>query len=178
MAFLNSMAPSLIVGTLICALAYRFIAQQRELRANNKVAAANGCLPPRQWNSTWLGLDLLVQAFHYDRRQQILKFFLGVVTESGTTFEQNLLFSRGVDTIDPQNIQALLSTQYADFGLGLRPPTFCPLLGSGIFTQDGAQWRHSREWLRPQFMTNRFTNFEQIRSAVDNLISSISDDNA
>lgn len=32
MAFLNSMAPSLIVGTLIRALAYRFIAQQRDLR--------------------------------------------------------------------------------------------------------------------------------------------------
>ncbi|RAH57319.1 n-alkane-inducible cytochrome P450 [Aspergillus piperis CBS 112811] len=178
MAFFSATAHILIVGMLICALAYRFITLQRELRANNRTAAANGCLPLRQWNSTWpLGLDLLVQAFRYDRRQQILKFFLDVVAKSGTTFEQNLLFSRGVDTIDPQNIQALLSTQFDDFGLGLRPPTFLPLLGSGIFTQDGAHWRHSRELLRPQFMTNRFTNFEQIRSAVDSLISSIPDDN-
>ncbi|PWY82418.1 cytochrome P450 [Aspergillus eucalypticola CBS 122712] len=178
MAFLGSTAPGLIVGALICALTYRFIAHQQELRANNQIASAKGCLPLRQWNSTWpLGLDLLVQAFRYDRRQQVLKFFLDVVAKSGTTFEQNLLFSRGVDTIDPQNIQTLLSTQPDDFGLGLRPPTFLPLLGSGIFTQDGAHWRHSRELLRPQFMTNQFTNFEQIRSAVDSLISSIPDDN-
>ncbi|GLA50621.1 hypothetical protein AnigIFM63604_006919 [Aspergillus niger] len=177
MELLGSTALNLIVGALTCALTYKFIALQRELRANNQIAAANGCLPLRKWNSTWpLGLDLLIQAFRYDRRQQILKFFLDVVAKSGTTFEQNLLFSRGVDTIDPQNIQALLSTQFADFGLGLRPPTFYPLMGSGIFTQDGRHWRHSRELLRPQFMTNRFTNFEHIRCAVDNLIFTIPDD--
>lgn len=32
MAFLSSTAPILIVGTLMCALAYRFITLQRELR--------------------------------------------------------------------------------------------------------------------------------------------------
>ncbi|PYH57086.1 cytochrome P450 [Aspergillus niger CBS 101883] len=70
----------------------------------------------------------------------------------------------------------LLTNDTSDFGLGLRPPTFYPLMGSGIFTQDGRHWRHSRELLRPQFMTNRFTNFEHIRCAVDNLIFTIPDD--
>lgn len=51
-------------------------------------------------------------------------------------------------------------------------------MGSGIFTQDGKQWRHSRELLRPQFMRNRFNNFEHIRSAVDNLISCVPEDGA
>lgn len=60
-----------------------------------------------------------------------------------------------------------------DFGLGLRRPIFYPLLGSGIFTQDGTQWRRSRELLRPQFMTNRLNNFEQIRDAVNSLISCV-----
>lgn len=49
-------------------------------------------------------------------------------------------------------------------------------MGSGIFTQDGARWRHSRELLRPQFMTNRFDNFEQIKDAVDNLIRHVPND--
>ncbi|KAJ5569876.1 uncharacterized protein N7459_009306 [Penicillium hispanicum] len=78
--------------------------------------------------------------------------------------------------MDPRNIEAVLSTQFSDFGLGLRPPTFDPLLGSGIFTQDGKHWRHSRELLRPQFMANRLNNFEQIRDAVDSLISCIPQD--
>ena len=93
--------------------------------------------------------------------------------ESGITFEQNLLGSRAIDTIDPKNIEAVLSTQFEEFGLGLRPPTFFPLLGSGIFTQDGPQWKHSRNILRPQFAHNRLANFEQIQICVENLISCI-----
>ena len=46
-------------------------------------------------------------------------------------------------------------------------------MGSGIFTQDGKQWRHSRELLRPQFMSNRLNNFERIKDAVNQLISCI-----
>ncbi|KAL4929239.1 cytochrome P450 [Aspergillus undulatus] len=171
---LGSTILSFLVGSLALVVFFRFIRRHRELRNDEQFAATNGCLPLKKWNSTWpLGLDLLRKAFFYERKQQILKFFLDVVAESGTTFEQNLLFARGIDTVEPRNIQAVLSTQFTDFGLGLRPPIFDPLLGRGIFTQDGEQWRHSRELMRPQFMSNRVTNFEQIREAVDDLISRI-----
>jgi len=73
-------------------------------------------------------------------------------------------------------LQRLVNGIISDFGLGLRPPTFFPLLGSGIFTQDGPQWKHSRELLRPQFMSNRAENFEQIQQCVQNLISCIPPD--
>jgi cytochrome P450 len=137
-------------------------------------ASQRGCRPLRNWCSKWpFGLDLLIRAFQYARSEQILQFFLSVVEESGTTFEQNLLGTRGIDTMDPENIEAILSNQFAEFGLGLRPPTFFPLLGSGIFTQDGKQWKHSRELLRPQFSQNRLVNFEQIKICVENLISCI-----
>ena len=63
-----------------------------------------------------------------------------------------------------------------DFGLGLRPLHFDPLMGSDIFTQDGAQWRHSRQVLRPQFMENRFHNLEQIKSAVASLMDCVPED--
>lgn len=47
---------------------------------------------------------MLLKAFHYESKKQILQFFLEVVAESGNSFEQNLLFARGIDTIDPENI--------------------------------------------------------------------------
>lgn len=59
------------------------------------------------------------------------------------------------------------------FGLGLRPLHFAPLMGNGIFTQDGAQWHHSRQLLRPQLMSNRFNNLERIKSAVTGFDSCI-----
>jgi len=43
---------------------------------------------------------------------QILQFFLDVVEESGNTFEQNLLGSRAIDTIEPRNVEAILSTNF------------------------------------------------------------------
>lgn len=38
--------------------------------------------------------------------------FLEVMAENGNTFEQNLLFAPSIDTIDPENIKAILSTQF------------------------------------------------------------------
>jgi hypothetical protein len=44
-------------------------------------------------------------------------------------------------TVDPKNIQAILATQFNDFSLGpSRRGSFWPLLGNGIFTQDGKPW--------------------------------------
>ncbi|KAG7660467.1 ALK2 [[Candida] subhashii] len=56
-----------------------------------------------------------------------------------------------IDTREPENIKAILSTQFNDFSLGRRHDVMYPLLGDGIFTQDNLAWKHSRALLRPQF---------------------------
>ncbi|KAL9109660.1 MAG: hypothetical protein Q9227_005698 [Pyrenula ochraceoflavens] len=163
-----------IALALIIYLASRWWRLTDQHKADEQFAIQHGCEPLKTWNAKWpMGLDLFVKAFRYAKAEQILRFFLDVVERSGTTFEQNLLGARGIDTVEPRNIEALLSTQFNDFGLGLRPPTFYPLLGSGIFTQDGAQWKHSRELLRPQFLRNRNENFEQIKECVEALLDGI-----
>lgn len=82
-------------------------------QAESRFAAEKGCLPPRIWNSTWpLGLDMLVKALKYARTMQILQFFLEVVDDNGTTFVQELLGATGIDTVDPENIEAVLSTNF------------------------------------------------------------------
>ncbi|KAL1626012.1 hypothetical protein SLS56_007070 [Neofusicoccum ribis] len=106
-----------------------------------------------------LGLDLIVDAFRAAASGRILALFDLLVSRTGTTFEQRLLGISGIDTIDPENIEAVLSSQFKD----------------GIFTQDGPAWRHSRELLRPQFARNRAQNFEQIQAAVQKLADQIPD---
>lgn len=59
-----------------------------------------------------MGLDMLAKALKYARAMQILQFFLDVVDENGTTFEQVLLGARGIDTVAPENIEAVLSTKF------------------------------------------------------------------
>jgi len=60
-----------------------------------------------------------------------------------------------------------------DFGFGPRRNIFYPLLGDGIFTQDGAAWKHSRELLKPQFTRSQYRDLDLFREHVNNLISCV-----
>ena len=62
----------------------------------------------------------------------------------------------------------------AVYGLGARRPTFAPLLGDGIFTQDAAPWKHSRDMLRPLFSLNRANIFTQVEEHTEHLLNCIS----
>ncbi|EGW34592.1 uncharacterized protein SPAPADRAFT_134963 [Spathaspora passalidarum NRRL Y-27907] len=68
------------------------------------------------------------------------------------TFQFRIFGKPLISTKDPENIKAILATQFNDFSLGRRHEIFQPLLGDGIFTLDGEGWKHSRAMLRPQFV--------------------------
>lgn len=75
--------------------------------------ASKGCSSPRTLLSDWpLGLDLIVSAFQAAKQGRILQYFDALVSRTGHTFEQRLLGVSGIDTIDPDNIEAILSTQF------------------------------------------------------------------
>lgn len=48
-----------------------------------------------------------------------------------------------------------------------------PLLGSGIFTQDGKAWEHSRAMMRPQFMRDQISNLNLEERHVQSMINVI-----
>ena len=116
---------------------------------------------------------MILKAKRHSKDHSTLRFLLQLLDESGTTFSQNLLGARSLNTIDPENIQTILSGSFEDWNLGFREPSFHPLLGSGIFTQDGAAWKQSRQLLRPHFTLTRTRTFERIQLCVDRLIASI-----
>ncbi|CAN6672820.1 hypothetical protein TRVA0_047S00452 [Trichomonascus vanleenenianus] len=78
-------------------------------------------------------------------------------------------------TVDPENMKALLATQFKDFDLGDRHPQLKPLLGDGIFTLSGNGWKHSRAILRPQFTRAQVSRVGSIEGHVQNLIRAIGD---
>ncbi|KAF2430664.1 cytochrome P450 [Tothia fuscella] len=140
-------------------------------KIEQKFATEKGCQPLLPWGARWpFGLGLLVKVSHYAKKQQLLHFFVTALEQCPRTWEQNVLGATSIGTIEPENVEAVLSKQFSDFGLGLRSPSFYPLLGSGIFTQDGPEWKHSRDLLRPQFVQKRSENFEQLRTSVKDLI--------
>lgn len=48
---------------------------------------------------------------------------------------------------------------------------FFPLLGDGIFTQEGTAWKHSRELLRKQFVRIQYQKSDLFREHIDNLLA-------
>ncbi|KAL8696275.1 MAG: hypothetical protein Q9224_002882 [Gallowayella concinna] len=54
--------------------------------------------------------------------------------------------------------------------MGARRAGLLPLLGEGIFTQDGRAWKHSRELLRRQFVRINFKDLSTFDQQVDDLI--------
>jgi cytochrome P450 len=87
-----------------------------------------------------------------------------------STFKNYILFQDVYFTSDPKNIQALLATQFNDFGLGpARIGNMSQTLGSGIFTQDGKPWEHSRALLRPNFVRDQVSDLELEENHVQNM---------
>lgn len=76
-------------------------------------------------------------------------------------------------TCEPENLKAIMATQFNDFELGQRLAPFFPLLGEGIFTLDGAGWSHSRAILRPQFSRERISHLETCESNLQVLMKII-----
>lgn len=109
-------------------------------------AQKNGTQPARklpQWEQ-WVGIQNVLEMLRAAKNHGILELGLRRYTAMGKTFETKALGKTFTHTIDPENIKTVLSTNFKDFGVGQRIDTLGPLLGSGIFTTDGAAWEHSR----------------------------------
>ncbi|KAI5963462.1 uncharacterized protein KGF55_002342 [Candida pseudojiufengensis] len=78
------------------------------------------------------------------------------------TFSFRIFTTKLYSTKDPENIKALLATQFNDFSLGLRHSQFLPLLGNGIFTLDNEGWKDSRQMLRPQFAREQISHVKML----------------
>ncbi|KAI9667950.1 MAG: Protein kinase alk2 [Bathelium mastoideum] len=79
-------------------------------------------------------------------------------------------------TRDPQNIRAILSGKFKNFEIGAgRHGCVTPLLGDGIFTQDGPKWEHSRKLLAPLIQRSTLPDLKLIEKHYQRLLTKIAD---
>jgi cytochrome P450 len=128
--------------------------------------------PPIQKNRLPFGIDNLQRSLKADKEKMFPVDAIKRTKDVGAiTFKHSTLGSTNVFTADEKNIQALLATQFNDFDLGpIRRGNFFPLLGNGIFTQDGEGWERSRAMMRPQFARELVSDLDLEERHVQNMM--------
>ncbi|KAI1653485.1 cytochrome P450 monooxygenase [Daldinia decipiens] len=120
-----------------------------------------------------LGIDLLVRTLIASDELCVMEFFLDNFRKFGNTFRQIIGWNESLMTVDSAVIEAILLSNSKDWGLGFRRTIFSPLLGDGIFIQEGDAWKRSRDILRPHFYHRNYESLDMLRPHIDNLLQAI-----
>ncbi|KAK2025630.1 cytochrome P450 [Colletotrichum zoysiae] len=135
-------------------------------------------LPPIEPSRLPLGIDTVLSSLRADREQRTPDHVAARFAALGAyTFRISLLGTTNLVTADPRSIQALLATQFSDFGMGLaRSTNLKTVLGRSIFAADGAAWRAAREMMRPLFNRDNVSRLQLLETHVQTLFLCIEKD--
>ena len=112
----------------------------------SRFSRAHGCKPVRRLPQTEriVGYDLYRADIAAAQANKSLASALGKFRALGNTWSGKLMGQYFLATIEPENVKAVLATQFEQFSLQERLSVYGPLIGRGIFTTDGVEWEHSR----------------------------------
>ncbi|KAI5359317.1 putative cytochrome P450 [Septoria linicola] len=121
------------------------------------------------------GLDLFFENIAALKSHTILELGHRRFQEiKANTFQLTALGRHMHVTTESENLKTIQAIDHKKWSLGKRRKTgFRPLLGDGIFTTDGAEWKHSREMLRPSFVRSQVGDVETFEKHVSRLIETI-----
>lgn len=119
------------------------------------------------------GLPSFFRLIKHIKSRQLFEYIQEQVQKHGNrlTYREQTLGEFAIITGDPENIKAVLSTQFNEFGFGTRHKAFYPLLGDGIFTLEGPGWKHSRAMLRPQFTREQISQMSTIETHMKKMLT-------
>lgn len=161
-------------------LAYRAYWEVTTGAKRRALQKKHGCLPPKKWQA-WdpvLGLDriyALRKAFHEHR---LLEWWTkGFSDTKAHTVVACIMGQKIFLTDDPENVKTVLATNFDAWSLGQdRIDQMTSYLGKGIFTTEGAAWKHSREMLRPCFERSQVADVSIMEKHTNRLIERIPKD--
>ncbi|CUS12614.1 unnamed protein product [Tuber aestivum] len=152
----------------------------KKVRENWKIHKLGGrakSVPCRQF---LFGLDIVARAFVAYKANKNMELWKSWFKVAGShTIEANIIGMRAILTEDPENIKAVLASQFHDYGKG-EPfrRDWKPFLGDSIFTTDGQLWHASRQLIRPQFIKNRVSDLDIFERNVSHMLEYIPGDGA
>ncbi|KAK0105094.1 hypothetical protein ONS95_004543 [Cadophora gregata] len=143
----------------------------------NLISRKHNCqpIPAYPHKDPIFGLDLFLENSRVIKLGQFLPAVQARYTLlNAHTWSQLFLGERVINTAEPENIKAILATQFKEFELPpRRKVAFHPTFGHGIFTTDGKEWEASRALLRPNFTRSQVGDLETFEGHIGKLIRRI-----
>ncbi|CAJ2500951.1 Uu.00g038040.m01.CDS01 [Anthostomella pinea] len=139
-----------------------------------------GARGPRIKSRVPFGFDIIMKQVNATMKHKNYDMFLHLMEGvPDWTGEGRVLGRRIVFTADPENIKAVLATQFHDYGKGAPfHREWSEFLGDSIFTTDGPAWHASRQLLRPQFSRERISDLDCFESHLETLFKAIANGGA
>ncbi|KAF8247998.1 cytochrome P450 [Wilcoxina mikolae CBS 423.85] len=108
-------------------------------------------------------------------RQKRFLFYLGSVYKqyNRNTLPLPLPGMTGYITAEPENIRALMSTEFKNCGVSEGRAAYGYFLGPGFFIQDNEAWSRPRALLRPNFARAQVSDFTLLERMMQNLFAAI-----
>ncbi|KAI0484815.1 cytochrome P450 [Xylariaceae sp. FL0804] len=165
--------PSFIAVAILAFVVFRWLDAKRRQHA---FAAAKGCQPVAcyQQPENFIGIKNVREGSEAWNSGKWLEMWFNRFRTVGTTFKISALGRTSLYTVDPDNVKAILATQFAEFDLGKKRATVAgPLIGPGIFTNDGRAWEHSRSLVRPSFTKSQIMDMEPMEGHFQGLLTAL-----
>ncbi|KUI64196.1 Cytochrome P450 52A11 [Cytospora mali] len=99
----------------------------------------------------FLGLDLAVQTWRDFHNGELSEGLRRRHALYGRTFLTNNLGSDYIYTVEPENIRAITTAQFSNFGKSEWVSEAAKHVGNGVLMNEGEAWRQSRAMLKPVF---------------------------
>jgi cytochrome P450 len=142
----------------------------------------HGCLSPkkRPARDPFWSLDLIRANINALRQHQVLQWWTeGLTSQNAHTLSNTMLENQVVQTDDPENIKSILATRFDGWHLEkARIKLIEKTLGRGIFSAEGAAWKHSRDMLRPCFERNQVADVSLLEKHTRRLLQLIPADDS
>ncbi|RDW93758.1 cytochrome P450 [Aspergillus mulundensis] len=132
-------------------------------------------------------MDFIYKSMQANRTDRDLEFWMrsmrtakgAPLADENKTAELDAgVSSRIILTRDPENIKAILTGQFSDYGKGESfHRDWREFLGDSIFVTDGEQWSASRHLIRPMFVRDRLVDTEIFEKHVQHLIPLLAGEN-
>jgi hypothetical protein len=179
--FLEDRSPSVIAVTALGGtyIFYTLVRSSITAYQRSVVSKQNGCKPVPAYphKDPIFGLDFFIEGGKLAKAGKLLPRTAERYEEVGKdvhTFSHMVLGKPVITTTEPENVKAVLATNFKDFEFPTRRKNaFYTLFGHGIFTTDGKEWEASRALLRPSFNRSLIGDLEVFEQHVSKMIARI-----